>query len=262
MILMMHRSASRLEEVTWKSQSLSICIQTLPVVISLHRKWVHSESTNIIPSGMSQAITACVKTQQVVAEFIFTVGEVQVFTSDPFPLMDQLGQLLLKLALLPVVPEKLPWHLPFYVNSFFTKGETLADKFPTPRAEKLVFGDEDHSCIKCVIQEHPTDLPQTPPPQPCPHYAPLTAGTTQPWAGPKLSTGCQVTPMDLQPLHPAVRGDHRPSDLPKPTPSHSVPQLSFLPTTRVENNCLDWRDLQVLKSCFPNFLIIQLVFHS
>lgn len=136
MILMMHKSAIRLEEVTWKSQSLSICIQTLPVVISLQRKWVQSKSTNIIPSGMSQTTTACAKTQQVMTESIFTAGKIQVFPSDPFPLMDQVGQLLLKLAVLPAAPEKLPWHPPLYVGSFFTKGETLAHQFPTPRVEQ------------------------------------------------------------------------------------------------------------------------------
>lgn len=84
---------------------------------------------------MSQTIPACATTQQVMTEFIFTVGKVKVFTSDPFPLMDQLGQLLLKLALLPAVSWKPPWHLPFYVSSFFTKGETVAHQFPTPRDE-------------------------------------------------------------------------------------------------------------------------------
>lgn len=40
-----------------------------------------------------------------------------------------------------------------------------------------------------------------------------------PEAGPKPSTGCQVTIiMDLQSLTPAVAGDHLPADLPKPSP--------------------------------------------
>lgn len=37
----------------------------------------------------------------------------------PSPLKDQVGQLALKLTLLPVVPDKLSWHLPFYITNFF-----------------------------------------------------------------------------------------------------------------------------------------------
>lgn len=36
--------------------------------------------------------------------------------------------------------------------------------------------------------------PSDPPPLPCLDYAHLRTGITQPWAGPRLSTGCQVTP--------------------------------------------------------------------
>lgn len=43
----------------------------------------------------------------------------------PFPLKDQVGQLALKLTLLPVVLEKLSWRLPLSSN-LFIKGETLA----------------------------------------------------------------------------------------------------------------------------------------
>lgn len=80
---------------------------------------------------MSQTNTArrsCAKIQpeDVMTEFTFLQIKCKFLLLIPSPLKDQVGQLALKLTLLPVVPDKLSWHLPFYITNFFTKGETLA----------------------------------------------------------------------------------------------------------------------------------------
>lgn len=117
--------------------------------------------------------------------------------------MDQLGQPPLKLALLPAVLEKLSQHFPFYVTSFFTKGETLAHQLQLLElTSKSLLMKITHES-KGMIQEYPIALPQAPPsvlsgPQSS-HNNPVV---------PKPATGFQVSITPLQSLHPTLQDAH------------------------------------------------------